>query len=137
MGYIRHEAVIAIVNDWTSIGGQDEVQAFRDLKAQMPEEFQPLLVGPVPHVVNGGSTVAFLYLPDGSKEGWADSDTGDVWRDRFLALCRSLRYPEFAHLRVGGDDGGAEVLAGTPGAAVLETPIGAEAEAQAEGTWPW
>jgi hypothetical protein len=80
MGYMKHEAVI--VTTWF---GRDEPMPDMDaFRASIPEPFRPLVVGPVLSVTNGYYTYALL--PDGSKEGWDDSDIGDAVREAFLDL---------------------------------------------------
>ena len=37
---------------------------------------------------------SFFVAPDGSKEGWADSDSGDAARERFKAYLRSKAYED-------------------------------------------
>jgi hypothetical protein len=65
-----------------------------------------LVIGPVESVTNGYRH--YVLLPDGSKEGWADSDTGDDIRERFIGLF-SVRHDdgsspqEGVHVTYGGD----------------------------------
>jgi hypothetical protein len=80
MGWIAHDAVLVATETWRP-GGLPDIDAFR---AEMPEEFRQLVIGPVKGAVN--DTVFYVFLPDASKEGWDTSDTGDEWRDRFRAL---------------------------------------------------
>lgn len=79
MGYIAHDAVIATTSD--ARPEPVDIEAFR---ASLPEDFRPLVIGPVVAPLNG--TVSYAWLPDGSKEGWADSDQADEYRERFVAL---------------------------------------------------
>jgi hypothetical protein len=59
-----------------------ELEGFR---ASLPgDDWRALVIGPVPAVIESNPWVAFL--PDGSNEGWADSDLGDELRERFLNL---------------------------------------------------
>lgn len=85
MGYVRHNAIIVTAADWAMQGQMGvpppDVDAFR---RSLPEDWQRLVVGPVKAVVN--DYVTFAFLPDGSKEGWTDSDLGDEYRRQFLAL---------------------------------------------------
>lgn len=90
MGYIKHQAVIAVV-----IGDAADVDIDR-LRRQLaelvdkPSGASPaqLLVGPAQALVN--DYVTYALLPDGSKEGWSTSDLGDRARriliDHFRAL---------------------------------------------------
>ena len=114
MGYPRHDAIIVTVNGYVFKGGiadlpAPDIDAFRD---SLPEDWQRLVIGPVPSLVNDYLT--FVFLPDGSNEGWDTSDQGDEYRKQFLDL--------FAHAhgdgsspfnvvvvaaRYGGDEPGA------------------------------
>lgn len=48
-------------------------------------------VSPIsPPAMNGSQ--AFFIPPDGSKEGWSDSDTGDERRTRFIDYLRGTLY---------------------------------------------
>jgi len=97
MGYLAHHAVL--VHDWQSDNGNPErVEAFR---ANLPEEWAALVVGPIETVVNCAKVYAFL--PDGSKEWWPDSDEGDRLRDEFVALFAGT-YADVAVVRFGGDE---------------------------------
>jgi len=96
MGFIYHAAIIA---DYPSLGdarlgepwkgrrekADADLAAFRE---SLPENWRPLVIGPVEAVVNGYAWLAFL--PDGSKEGWEDSDLGDEYQERFRALFGGL-----------------------------------------------
>ncbi len=84
MGYIQHDAVIVTVSGYANdrdFAPGPKVKAFRE---SLPEEWRALVVGPVRSVVNGYDTYAFL--PDGSKEGWRDSDQGDEYRSQFDSM---------------------------------------------------
>jgi hypothetical protein len=96
MGYMAHDAVIVTISDF---GERPDVAAFRQ---EMPKGFQQLVVGPIPSVTNGYST--YVFAPDGSKEGWGDSDIGDEWRQRFVALF-SDGFADVVTVRWGGDFG--------------------------------
>ncbi|MCB0383830.1 MAG: hypothetical protein KDD43_00450 [Bdellovibrionales bacterium] len=60
-------------------------------------------------VVNGYYT--FLIGPDGSKEGWAQSDEGDEARDKFIEFIHALDYEDgsspvdFAEVQYGEESG--------------------------------
>ena len=82
MGYMRHDSVIVVVNDYAlDLPDMPDVAAFRE---SLPEKWRGLVVGPAEGVVNGYLTYAFL--PDGSKEGWGESDKGDEYRAAFVDL---------------------------------------------------
>lgn len=108
MGYMAHDAVIVTVSgyvrDLSEPPTMPDVEAFRD---SLPEEWRPLVIGPVRGLVNDYLT--FAFLPDGSKEGWETSDQGDDYREQFAGLF-SFRYEDgsspfnVVHVRFGGDD---------------------------------
>ena len=75
MGIIQHEAVIAVLND------RDAAAEMLAWIAQLPIENQQLFID-APCVMNGYHT--FVMIPDGSKEGWPDSDYYDTLRQRFI-----------------------------------------------------
>lgn len=89
MGYIAHDAVIvtfgrhALDREW-----MPDVEAFRQ---SLPEEWRPLVVGPVDSITNG--YVTWMFLPDGSKSGWDTDEQGDEYRQQFIDLF-SFRWPD-------------------------------------------
>lgn len=105
MGYIRHQASIAILSDWDT----DVISAIKALKAEMAsdESVPDCILGPAA-VINGYMT--FFFAPDGSKEGWRPSDLCDQYRERFVALAQSSKYPDIVTLQMGGDDNITRVL---------------------------
>lgn len=64
--------------------------------------------------VNGIQT--FLVAPDGSKEGWAESDLGDELRASFVSWLRrqtlsdGSSHLEWCEIRYGSDDRDASVV---------------------------
>jgi len=101
MGYIAHDAVMVTASDYVAM---PDVEAFRQ---SLPEEWRPLVIGPVRSVING--YLHFVFLPDGSKEGWGTSDQGDEYRQQFADLF-SAGYEDgsspfdVVKIRYGGDD---------------------------------
>lgn len=87
MGRIVHDAIVVTTTDYRP-GGLPDIDAFR---ATIPEQFRPLVVGPIAAPLNG--YVSYAFLPDGSKEGWGASDEGDTYRAQFAALF-SQRYDD-------------------------------------------
>lgn len=100
MGYIKHEAVVV-----TSFRAAELERVCEHFRQQMPEGFKQLLVGPIRPVVNGDAT--YFLAPDGSKEGWQDSETGDALRADFIAALKDERdlFPDIVHISYGGDHG--------------------------------
>lgn len=99
MGYIRHDAVV--ITTWHELDKLEEyVTQFR---AGLSEGWQGLVVGPIHSVVNGD--VTYFIAPDGSKEGWGDSDTGDRIRYEFLEGLDKLElYYHGIAVNYGGDN---------------------------------
>lgn len=77
MGYMRHHAIV--VSGW-----QEEV--VRVAQAKAVELCGGLVSNIVEGVTNGYTS--FFIGPDGSKEGWEDSDKGDQNRKRFIQWMR-------------------------------------------------
>jgi hypothetical protein len=117
MGYMRHNAIVAVVNGYVLAGdpaklgwpAPPDVEAFR---ASLPADWQRLVVGPIKSIVN--DYVTFVFAADGSKEGWSDSDDGDRYRQQFLDMFR-FAYEDgsspfdvlIVDARFGGDEPGA------------------------------
>lgn len=83
MGVIRHEIVIFDATEYGDRASKTEA-AVEALKAEMPEEFRQLVIGPVKTRTNG--YIWYAMLPDGSKEFWSTSDEANKWREKFKAL---------------------------------------------------
>jgi hypothetical protein len=108
MGIMRHDAVIVVVPG--SVARRErrgdampDVDAFRD---SLPAEWRQLVVGPVQSMVN--DYVTYAFLPDGSKEGWGESDDGDNYRAAFKGLFAHISEDgsspfDGVHVRWGGD----------------------------------
>lgn len=80
MGYIKHDAIVMVTESHRP-GGLPDIEAFRE---SLPPAFRALVIGPIEAVVN--HFVSYVFLPDGSKEGWADSIAGDLYRAQFVKL---------------------------------------------------
>lgn len=98
MGYISHNAIVVTSSDQTILA---KVMAWAiDLKMAVS--------GVVTSPMNGYRS--FLVAPDGSKEGWHDSDLGDQRREALIAYFKTLRYAdgssslEWAEVDYGSDD---------------------------------
>ena len=99
MGYVVHQAVLATV--WER--ADDHLQDLRDLLGdECGQRFAALLVGPVNSVINRDRT--YVLAPDGSKEGWSDSDIGDQARGLFAEhFKRVFNYPQIVVVSYGMD----------------------------------
>lgn len=103
MGYIRHNAIV--ITTWN--------EANIVAAADKAEEIGLQVLGPAPSVMNGYRSL--MICPDGSKEGWVDSDIGDSKRLEFRDWLDAQRYDdgssnfEWAEIAYGSDDAAAEV----------------------------
>ena len=83
MGYMRHHTIV--VTSWDEkILATAHAEAYRIFDATVSE----IVLSPV----NG--YVSFFVAPDGSKEGWDSSDTGDAKRAEFIAWLRTQVYED-------------------------------------------
>lgn len=86
MGYIRHHALIVIGRDDHGIAiARSKALRIFDGYGDWMRLVSPLIKS----VINGYAS--FYIAPDGSKEGWRDSDTGDRKRAEFVAWITSNR----------------------------------------------
>ena len=107
MGYIRHDAIV--VTSWN--------REVLELAATQARFLGLEVIGPSAKVTNGIST--FLVCPDGSKEGWDESEEFEDRRARFLEYLNGKRYEDrssclsWVALAYGSDDRDAVVKAHT------------------------
>ena len=83
MGYMRHHASIVTTGDY-----DDALKKAREVAAGIFPWVSPVS----PKAISGYRS--FFIPPDGSKEGWGESDAGDEQRDRFVAYMLSTRYTD-------------------------------------------
>jgi len=104
MGYIKHHAIAVTSWDTTLIekAHKKAITIFDDRTSNIVESH-----------INGYKS--FFIAPDGSKEGWGDSDNGDEERELFIKWINkqayedgsnSLRFCEFFY----GDDNGKSLV---------------------------
>lgn len=106
MGYDVHHAIL--VTTFAKLRAIDaHVKAF--------EIFDHALVSPMSTaIVNDWHS--FAIFPDGSKDGWADSDTGDKRRVEFVAWLESQRYEDrsspydWVEVQYGDDNGETRIV---------------------------
>lgn len=114
MGVMHHNAVIATVFN------QDY---FNDMKKWIEElEVEKTFVGldPKKLFIFGGGIAndyhTIVLVPDGSKEGWPDSDVGDKLREVFIAKLNSMAYDDgsscWRWIEVGFGEIGQEIIQG-------------------------
>ena len=98
MGYMRHHAIIVTSFDEDLI---NEVHA-------RAKEIFPAVSEIVPSGINGYAS--FFIPPDGSKEGWSESDAGNERRELFIEYLISFRYEDgsspldWVEVQYGDDD---------------------------------
>ena len=81
MGYMRYHTIVVADHGH----GDDLETAHKYAEREFP------WVSPIsPEAVNG--VRAFFIPPDGSKEGWPESNDGDIRRKNFLSFLESFRY---------------------------------------------
>lgn len=104
MGYIRHHAIIVTTYD------EHIKKAFAKAKAI----FGSRCSGIIPSPMNDYESI--FIAPDGSKEGWADSDQGDVDRDEFVEWIEQQKYGDgsspykYVELFYGDDEGECKIM---------------------------
>lgn len=99
MGYIKNHAIVvtATYDNW-----------IEKAHAKASEIFGAQVTPVSPESINGSRS--FLVPPDGSKEGWGESEQGDARREQFKAWLRAQRYEDhssplaWVELSYGGDD---------------------------------
>ena len=99
MGYIRHDAIIA--TSWKD----EHLAAARAKAEEIGLKCSEIMESPI----NGYKS--FMIVPDGSKEGWIDSGTGEERRAEWKAWMRChdkeeepCMWVDWAHVNFGGDD---------------------------------
>lgn len=83
MGYMRHHAII--VTSWNPI----RIREARDRAVTL---FGKTVSPVVPSSIN--EYESFFVAPDGSKEGWSESDKGDEERAVFVSWLDAQRYDD-------------------------------------------
>jgi hypothetical protein len=119
MGYLRHECLIVSSDD------ADAVLRVQTAACSIFDEqgMGRLVGGLTQHLTNGGA--AFLISPDGSKEGWGQSNDAEAARNELIEWLRSGEAPfvNWALVLIGGDDGEYRVLQSPNDPAVVESAI--------------
>lgn len=92
MGYTMHHTIV--VTCWR----REEVEKAHAFAVGLGMQVS----APVEGAINGD--FSFFVAPDGSKEGWTDSDLGDLRRTEFKAWLRSGGlYCDWVEVAFGGD----------------------------------
>lgn len=83
MGYMRHHAIV--VSSYNK-------QTLEKAHKQAIEHFGPLVSTVIPSLIN--TYVSFFIAPDGSKEGWDESDSYDTKRSAFTEWLNRQRFSD-------------------------------------------
>lgn len=100
MGYIRHHAIIvtSVFENYLKEAHLSAIRIFEN------RQVSPIVYG----IMNGYDS--FFVAPDGSKEGWEESEIGDIKRDAFLKKLDSMRcedggsYVDWVEVQYGDDN---------------------------------
>ena len=98
MGYMRHHAII--VTSWSD----NHIQKAR----RKALDLHMLITPNIESNINGYQS--FFIPPDGSKEGWEESDGGDKKRDQFVEWLNTQRtedggtYLKWAEVQYGDEE---------------------------------
>lgn len=113
MGYVAHHAVLVTADAY--VLEREWMPDVDEFKANLPGNWGSLITGPHRGIIN--DYVTWVFLPDGSKEGWPDSDDGDRHRQHFADLF-ALRYEDestpFNVVLVGYDENAVTLGANDP-----------------------
>lgn len=98
MGYFAHKALIV-----TSGYHHEELEKLHEMAKELEL--------PVTEIVEGRANgfKSFAVLPDGSKEGWDESDRVDEGRASLIGNMLGTRL-NYIEVRFGGDDNNAFIL---------------------------
>jgi len=119
MGYIRSHAIVV-----TDYGYGDHIDRAHAQATALDLCVTPVTDGKI------NCVRSFAALPDGSKEGWTDSDQGDEARGAFVAYLRTLYYGDgssplsWVEVQFGDDEGLTCVLRSSDGDAAAAAPTG-------------
>ena len=111
MGYTRHHAIVVTsLAEPSAKGDKPHVSEVRKTIADICARYGGYCaVTPLtPPTVN--NVTSFLVAPDGSNEGWMESDKGDKARSAIIKYLRSLRYEDgstrypFVEVQFGDDE---------------------------------
>ena len=118
MGYMRHHAIV--VTSWSDKHIQAAHKAAKEIYSNWSKNIlfgaivggfdglvSPIMCSPI------NSYMTFIVAPDGSKEGWDDSDEGNFKRDELIEWLEGAERKDnfdWAEIEYGGDGDGATVL---------------------------
>jgi len=105
MGYIKHHTIVV-----TSFSDELIKESHEKAKSIHGELVSELVLS------TSNSWTSFFVAPDGSKEGWPASDTGDSKRHEFIDYLDSLNHSDgrgsisYCELFFGEDNGYSQIL---------------------------
>lgn len=105
MGYIRHHSIV--VTSW------DEEQ-IKKAHTKAKEMCGEIVSNIVESKINGYGS--FFIAPDGSKEGWVESDCGNDNRKNYIRWILEQNYDDgsnplsYVEFYYGDDEGGSEIV---------------------------
>lgn len=103
MGYMRHNAIV--VTSWDETRLTEAHGLARGIFAD------GMVSDVLPPVTNNYRS--FLIAPDGSKEGWEESERGTVAREQFKKAMKRQRYAgyiDWAEIQYGDDEREAKLI---------------------------
>jgi hypothetical protein len=107
MGYMRHHAIIV-----SGEGAMEPRKSWLEQAHARACELFPW-VSPISPPTDPNAYSSFFIPPDGSKEGWEESDRGDMARAAFLeylkAEHRAWHFFKWVEVQYGDGDGEAKV----------------------------
>ena len=75
--YIHHALIVFCVEPNPTL-----ITKVESWRSSLPSVWQPLIVGPVSGV-EGGESQTWVFMPDGAKKGFRESEFGNVYRKQF------------------------------------------------------
>lgn len=100
MGYMRNHSILVSAS-------QDRIGDAHAAALRVFEDLAPVSnVSPSPT----NDVSSFVVFPDGSKEGWATSDTADAAREAFTGWLREYSWADWVEVQWGDDEGDSRVL---------------------------
>lgn len=111
MGYMRHHAIVVTGSDYPA--AEAALTAAHDFAERNGGTVSPIVASPT----NGYGYQSFAVFPDGSKEGWEDSDLGDARRAALVKFMDTFRYADgsgplrWVEVQYGDDNSETRVVA--------------------------
>lgn len=99
MGYIRHQGILCTGSDNSGIGGKHDTDLAREKAIELGLPCSEIVHGTI------NSCTSFLIAPDGSKEGWSESDAQEERRKEWIKWARkSGHWMDWVCVSFGGDN---------------------------------